>query len=91
MVHLQLDYPNLTRGAELNGAEPLEGRLPAPLLSDVNLLDEAQAGQHVGDVVQTPHLSWRRRDTTFSSVTQTAGVDCPKSTGSLTFVLAVTR
>ena len=47
----------ISRVVEFDWAEPLEGRLPASLLSDVDLLYEAQAGQHVGDIVQTPHLS----------------------------------
>lgn len=43
--------------AEVHGAQPPEGRLPASLLSDRILLDEVQAGQHVGDVIEAPHLS----------------------------------
>ena len=47
-------------GGQLHRSDPLEGGLPAPLLRHVDLLDELQAAQHVGDVVQPPHLGWNQ-------------------------------
>lgn len=39
------------RAVEFDRTEPFEGRLPAPLLTDVHLLYKVQAGQDVCDVV----------------------------------------
>lgn len=50
------------RAVEVNRSEPFEGRLAAPLLADVDLLDQVQAGQYVCDVVQSAHLSCRQED-----------------------------
>ena len=47
-------------GGQLHRSDPLEGGLPAALLRHVDLLDELQAAQHVGDVVQPPHLGWNQ-------------------------------
>lgn len=40
-----------TSVAEFDRAKPLEGWLPASLLTDVHLLDEGKAGQDVGNIV----------------------------------------
>ena len=64
-IHIWLYYSlpksfqfNLTMSAvEVCRADPLERRLPPPLLPDVDLLDQSQTRQDVGDVIQPPHLS----------------------------------
>lgn len=52
-----LIFTSISRVVEFDRAEPLEGRLPASLLADVNFVNEVQAGQDVGDIVQSAHLS----------------------------------
>lgn len=48
---------SIFRVVKFNGTKPLEGRLPSPLLADMDFLYEAQAGQHICNVIQSTHLS----------------------------------
>lgn len=42
---------------EVFRSDPLKRRLPAPLLTrHMDFIDELQAPQHVGDVVEAPHF-----------------------------------
>lgn len=50
---------------KLYRAEPFEGWFSAPLLSDVDLLDEIQTGQYISNVVEPPHLSCKYEEMMF--------------------------
>lgn len=81
----------LTRAVKLHWPEPLEGRLPSLLLPHVHLLDEAQAGQHVGDVVEPTHLGCGSRRRTVQTANIHTHITWPSLSQILTFVLAVAR
>lgn len=81
----------LTRVLKVDRAEPLEGRLPSPLLPHVHLLDEVQAGQHVGDVVEPSHLGCGTRRCTVQLANVRTRIAWPAPSPPLTFVLAVAR
>lgn len=51
---------NSRRVVKFNWTEPFEGRLPAPLLADVDFLYKVQAGQDVCDIIQSSHFSCRQ-------------------------------
>lgn len=79
--------------AEVDRTEPLEGWLPAPPLADMDFLDQVQAGQHVGDVVQSAHFSCRQEEDVQLGPYLSRGSPLtppPSLPFGLTFVLAVT-
>lgn len=90
---LSLSLTSISRVVEFNRAEPLEGRLPASLLADVHLLYEAKTCQHVGDVVQSSHLSCRNIWMVFSLEGKRRKGICIAGRDSffLTFIFAVAR
>lgn len=57
MLRLQVKDKVTSDWWEVFRSDPLKRRLPAPLLTrHMDFIDELQAPQHVGDVVEAPHF-----------------------------------